>query len=302
MAGGSTNSSQIEQLYADIVADLVPYYMDAVLLPNQQIIMNSYTIAGQSGDTLRIPLTNSYATATAVSEGTSIYSNGANAALVPTAANITVSKYGIATDVTEESLEDGGLDLVRNAVLTRMAGGLALAVDSAGFATAKAGFTTHGDTGEGGTNADFKVNFVMSPEALAYAAKREPTVKMWFNPDSDAHEMRGTVRAGFTTLRAGFGQKITSRAGVGSAAANIIAIAKGVANLRTENAPTMVGGQYVAVIDPAFEYAIQEQIALAGASTIGSLSDVGNRALLQGLIGQAAGVVFFRSNNLPNAA
>lgn len=300
MAG--TTSSSIEQLYADIVADLVPYYMDAVLLPNQQIIMNSYTISGQSGDTLRIPLTNTYTTATSVSEGASIIGTGAQSNLVPTAANITVAKYGVATDVTEESLEDGGLDLVRNAVLTRMAGGLALAVDSAGFATAKAGFTTHTDTGEGGSNSDFTVNFVMSPEALAYAAKREPVVKMWFNPDTDAHEMRGTVRAGFATLRAGFGQKITTRNGVGSASANIVAIAKGVANLRTLNAPTMVGGQYVAVIDPAFEYAIQEQIALAGASTIGSLSDVGNRALLQGLIGQAAGVVFFRSNNLPNAA
>jgi hypothetical protein len=64
----------------------------------------------------------------------------------------------------------------------------------------------------------------------------------------------------------------------------------------------MVGGQYVSIIDPAFEYGIQEQLALAGGvSGIGALSDVGNRALLQGLIGQAAGVVFFRSNNLPTA-
>ena len=42
MAG--TTSTSIEQLYADIVADLVPYFMDAVLLPNQQIILNSYSI------------------------------------------------------------------------------------------------------------------------------------------------------------------------------------------------------------------------------------------------------------------
>jgi hypothetical protein len=301
MAG--TTSSSIEQLYADIVADLVPYYMDAVLLPNQQIILNSYTIAGQSGDTLRIPLTNTYTTATSVAEGASIIGTGAQSNLVPTAANITVAKYGVATDVTEESLEDGGLDMVRNAVLTRMAGGLALAVDAAGFATAKAGFTTFTDTGEGGSNAAFTTNFVMSPEALAYAAKREPVVKMWFNPDTDAHEMRGTVRAGFATLRAGFGQKITTRNGVGNATANIVAIAKGVANLRTLNAPTTVGGQYVSIIDPAFEFAIQNQLALAGGvAGIGNLSDVGNRALLQGLIGQAAGVVFFRSNNLPNAA
>jgi hypothetical protein len=301
MAG--TTSSAIEQLYADIVADLVPYYMDAVLLPNQQIILNSYTIAGQSGDTLRIPLTNLYSDAKAVTEGDSIIGvSGAQSNLVPTAANITVSKYGIATDVTEEALEDGGLDMVRNAVLTRMAGGLALAVDKAGFAVANSSFTTHTNTGLALTGAGSRVNFVMSPEALAYAAKREPVVKMWFNPDTDAHEMRGTVRAGFAALRAGFGQRIVSNATVGAATqANIVAIAKGVANLRTQNAPTMAGGQYVAVIDPAFEYGIQEQIALAGASTIGSLSDVGNRALLQGIIGQAAGVVFFRNNHLPTA-
>jgi len=299
MAG--TSSSSIEQLYADIVADLVPYYMDAVLLPNQQIITNSYTISGQSGDTLRIPLTNSWSKATSVAEGASIIGTGHQSNLVPTAANITVSKFGVATDVTEEALEDGGMDMVRNAVLTRFAGSLALAVDSQGFGVANTAFTTHTDTGEGGTNSDFVVNFVMSPEALAYAAKREPTVKMWFNPNSDAHEMRGTVRAGFAALRAGFGQRVTSAKGVGTAVANITAIAKGVANLRTQNAPTMAGGQYVAVIDPAFEYAIQQQIALAGGDTIGSLSDVGNRALLQGLIGQAAGAVFFRSNNLPDA-
>ena len=303
MAGtNSTQSNSIENLYSDIVADLVPYYMDAVLLPNQQIILNSYQISGQSGDTLRIPLTNEYAVATAVTEGTSIIANGAQSNLVPTAANITVSKYGVATDVTEEALEDGGLDLVRNAVLTRFAGGLAQAIDTAGFGVAKSGFSTFTDTGEGGANAAFDTNFVMSPEALAYAAKREPSVKMWYNPNTDAHEMRGTVRAGFATLRAGFGQKITSRKGVGNAVANVVAVAKGVANLRSENAPTMPGGQYVSVISPAYEFAINEQIALAGGSTIGSLSDVGNRALLQGLVGQAAGVVFFRSNNLPDAS
>ena len=301
MAG--TTSSSIEQLYSDIVADLVPYYMDAVLLPNQQIILNSYQISGESGDTLRIPLTNSYADAVAVTEGASIVGTASSQSnLVPTAANITVSKYGIATDVSEEALEDGGLDMVRNAVLTRLSGGLAQAIDTAGFGVAKSGFSTHTDTGEGGANSDFDMNFVMSPEALAYASKREPVVKMWFNPDKDAHEMRGTVRAGFATLRAGFGQKITSRSGIGNATANVVAVAKGVANLRSQNAPTLAGGQYVSVISPAYEFAINEQIALAGGSTIGSLSDVGNRALLQGLVGQAAGVVFFRSNNLPDAS
>jgi hypothetical protein len=298
-----TTSSAIEQMYSDIVADLVPYYMDAVLLPNQQIILNSHVISGQSGNTLRIPLVNEYRDAVTVTEGESIVGTASSQSnLVPLSANITVAKRGIATNVTTEALEDGMVDSVRTAVLTRLSSGLALATDAAGFATAKAGFTTHTDTGEGGSNADFDVNFVMSPEALAFAAKREPSVNVWFNNDRDQHEFRGSVRNGFVTLRAGFGQKITSRKGVGNASANIIAVAKGVANLRTQNAPTLAGGQYVSVISPAFEYAIQEQIALAGGSTISSLSDVGNRALLQGLIGQAAGVMFWRSNSLPNAA
>jgi len=33
MAAGTTSTS-VQQLYTDILADLVPYYMDAVLLPN----------------------------------------------------------------------------------------------------------------------------------------------------------------------------------------------------------------------------------------------------------------------------
>ena len=301
MAG--TSSSSIQQLYSDINADLIPYFMDAVLLPNQQLILNSYVISGQSGDTLRIPLTNTYSDAVTVTEGASIVGTAdSQSNLVPLAANITVGKRGIATDVSEEALEDGGIDVVRNAVLTRLSGGLAQATDVAGFGVAKAGFATHTDTGEGGSNAAFDTNFVFSPDAMAYAAKREPVVKMWYNPDTDVHEMRGTVRNGFATLRAGFGQKITSRKGVGNAAANLVAIAKGVSNLRTQNAPTMDGGFYAGVISPAFEFAINEQIALAGGSTIGSLSDVGNRALLQGLIGQAAGCLFFRSNNLPDAS
>lgn len=299
MAG--TTSSSIQQLYSDINADLIPYFMDAVLLPNPQIILNSYVLSGQSGNTLRIPLTNTYDNAAAVSEGLSI-SDAATSNFVPTAANITVGKRGVATDVSEEALEDGGLDVVRNAVLTRLSGGLAQATDIVGFGVAKAGFTTHTDTGEQGSNAAFDVNFVMSPDAMAYAAKREPSVRMWYNPDTDVHEMRGTVRNGFAVLRGGFGQKITSRQGVGNATANIIAVAKGVSNLRTQNAPTLDNGMYVSVISPAYEFAINEQIALAGGSTIGSLSDVGNRALLQGLVGQAAGALFFRSNNLPDAS
>lgn len=298
MAG--TTSSSVQQLYADIVADLVPYYMDAVLLPNQQIIRNSLVVAGSSGSQVRFPLTNTYTNAADVSEGGSI-KDQAQSNLVPTAANVTFSKRGVATDVSEESLEDAGLDLVRNAVIARLSGGLAQATDIAGLAVANAA-TTNGDTGEGSANATtHSTNFIMSPEAMAYAAKREPVVKMWYNPDTDVHEMRGTVRNGFANLRTEFIQRITANKTIGSATANVVAIAKGVANLRSQNAPTGLDGTYVGIISPAFEFAINDQIALAGGTTIGSLSDLGNNALRDASLALVAGTRLFRSNNVPNA-
>jgi hypothetical protein len=141
----------------------------------------------------------------------------------------------------------------------------------------------------------------MSPEAMAYAAKREPVVKMWYNPDTDVHEMRGTVRNGFANLRPEFIQRITANKTIGSATANVVAIAKGVANLRSQNAPTGLDGTYVGIISPAFEFAINDQIALAGGTTIGSLSDLGNNALRDASLALVAGTRLFRSNNVPNA-
>jgi len=298
MAAGTTSSS-VQQLYADIIADLVPYYMDAVLLPNQQIIRNSLQVSGNSGDQVRFPLTNSYTDAATVTEGASIKA-AAQSNFVPTAANVTFSKRGVATDVSEESLEDGGLDLVRNAVLTRLSGGLAQATDVAGLGVCKTGFT--GDDGANVSNATHNFNFIISPEALAFASKREPVVKMWYNPDSDVHEMRGTVRNGFTVLRSTFGRRISCNKTIGSGDANVVAIAKSVANLRAANAPTGLDGTYIGLIDPSFEYAINNQIALAGGTTIASLSDLGNNALRDATIALIAGTTLFRSNNLPNSA
>lgn len=297
----ATTSSGINDLYTAVVADLVPFYMDAVLLPNQQIILNSVSIAGQSGDTVRFPLTNAYVNAGTVTPGQSIIANGGQSDFATDEATVTISKRGVGTDVQEEALEDAGLALVQQAVLTRLAGGLAQATDIAGLLEAATGATV-ADQGAGSNASTHAVNLVMSPEAMAFATKREPTVKMWFNPDTEVHEMRGTVRNGFKTLRGGFIAPVTSNKTIGSGDANIIAVAKAVASLRANNAPTMANGQYVSIIDPAFEYEINEQIALAGGAAIGSLSDVGNNALLQGLIGQAAGVMFFRSNNLPDAS
>ena len=44
MAG--TTSTSVQDLYADVVADLQAYYDDAVLLPNQAFILNSFDKRG----------------------------------------------------------------------------------------------------------------------------------------------------------------------------------------------------------------------------------------------------------------
>jgi hypothetical protein len=300
MAG--TSSTSVQQLYADVVADLQAYYDDAVLLPNQAFIMNSYDISGSAGNTIRIPLTNTYSNGVAVTEGGSIIgTTDAQSNLVPTAANITMSKFGIATDVSEESLEDGGVGVVRQAVLTRLSRGLAQAVDINGFATLKAGITQ--ETGDSaGANVKFTEHFVMSPECLASGSKREPSVAVWYNPNKDVHEFRGTVRHGFAVMRPEFGCKITDRTeSFATPTANLDNYLQAVSTLRGNNAPELADGSYIGFVSPKEEFAIAKQLASVGDASIGSLSDIGNRALLNGLIGQAAGITFFRSNNLPDA-
>jgi hypothetical protein len=298
----ATTSTNVEQLYADIVQDLVPYYMDAVLLPNQQIILNSLNVSGSTGNQVRFPLMNTYDNAVTISEGASIINTaGAESNLIPTAANVTFAKRGLGVDVTEESLEDGGFDMVRNGVLSRLSGGIAQATDIAGLAVCKTSFTNN--DGVTGANADFTQSFVMSPEALAYAAKREPVVKVWYNPNKDVHEFRATVRNGFTALRGNFGRTIKSAVlGGTQAQANIEAIATSVANLRSVNAPVGADGMYIGIIDPGLELAINKQIAGVGGTTISSLSDLGNNALRNAALAMVAGATLYRSNNLPNAS
>jgi len=295
----STSSQTIEQLYADIIADLVPFYEDAVLLPNQQIIKNSLIVSGSSGSQVRFPLTNQSTSGATITEGASIEAT-ANYQLSPTSANITFDKRGVASDVNEEALEDGGFDLVRNATLSQLSTGIATATDVAGLGVAKAAYTN--DDGAGVSNATHACNFVISPEAMAYAAKREPVVKMWFNPDRDRHEFRATVRNGFVSLRSNFGRRISCNKTIGSGDANVEALAKSVANLRSANAPVGLDGMYVGLIDPAFEFAINQQLAQVGGSTISSLSDLGNNALRDATIAMIAGVTLYRSNNLPTTA
>ena len=272
--------------------------MDAVLLPNRQLIANQLDVAGVSGDQVRFPITNSYTVAANVDEGASIEA-AAQSNLTPVHANVSFQKRGVGVNVTEESLEDGGFSMVQQATLTRLAGGLAEATDVAGFAEASSGFTNAvlGETVATGQTD----SIVMSPEGLAYVSKREPSISTWYNPNKDLHEFRGTVRNGFGTLRADFGQRIVVDATIGSAnsaVTNVKQIAQSTALLRAANAPTGADGSYVAVISPAYEFAINEALASVGASTIGSLSDLGNNALRNALVNMLAGATIYRSNNL----
>jgi len=297
-----TTKVTVQELYSDIIADLQPFYDDAVLLPNPQLIQTQFNISGTSGNQINVPLTNGPATdAGTVGEGNSILAGGTSD-FDPTSADIVMVKRGVGTNVTEEALEDGGLAVVRQAVLTRLSQGLAAATDDAGFAAMKSGFAAT-DYGVAGANSAFTTNFVFSPEAMAYGAKREPSVTMFYDNDLDLHQFRGTVRNGFVALRDGFGARVTSEKVIGAqTAANLTNIAKAVAALRSNNAPTMLSGMYAAIIDSSLEYSIASQLNSVTQAAIGDLSVVGNRAILTGLIGQAAGCEFYRSNSLPDAS
>ncbi len=308
----TTTATTVAQLYTDLVADLVPYFMNATLLPNSALIRNSINMVGETGGTVRFPVTNSYTNATTVAEGTSILTNGGDSILEPTAVSIALTKSGVGSNVTLESLSDGGYDLVYRSTLARIAGGLAQSSDLKGMLVAANGFDpdtagNNADVGTASTAATSTVNLIFSPEALGYAVKDDgPMIETWYDVDSQIHQFRGSIRDGYGTINPKMGVRMTAENTVGTAfgsmGADIKSVAKGVSLLRVQNSPTLDNGNYVAVIDPAMEYALNEQIALAGGATgIGSLSDIGNKAFYDGLIGQAVGAALFRSNNLPAA-
>ena len=308
----TTTATTVQQLYTELVADLVPYFMNATLLPNSALIRNSINMVGETGGTVRFPVTNAYTNATNVPEGTSILTQGGDSILEPTAVLCALTKSGVGSDVTLESLSDGGYDLVYRSTLARIGGGLAQSSDLKGMLVAANGFdpdTTgnNADVGTASTAATSSVNLIFSPEALGYAVKDDgPLIETWYNVDTQTHEFRGSIRDGFATINPKMGVRMTALNTVGTAfgamGADIKSVAKGVSLLRVQNSPTLDNGNYVAVIDPAMEYALNEQIALAGGATgIGSLSDIGNKAFYDGLIGQAVGAALFRSNNLPAA-
>ena len=309
----ATTSNQINELYADVVADLVPYYDDAVLLPNPSLIVNSYNLSGAIGNQMKVPLTNSWPDGNVgIAENNDLINSGFD--FNPTSATIQVSKKSAGSTISEEALEDGGMDTVRNALVTRLSRSIAQATDVEGMRVMLSGGTAaltdtanlnvsndgnaHGEI----TTADLAV--VFSNEAMGYAIKRDPSVKMFNDIQNDNHDFVATLRNGFAQVRSNFIRAVATQSGVGSSTASLAQFSKSVANLRAENAPADIGGFYYAVVTPAQELALASELNGVGGIATGSIAsisqDLANQALLEGLIGQAVGLRFVRSNNLPS--
>lgn len=311
----STNSTAINDLYADVVADLIPFYDNMVLLPNQALILNSYNIAGTAGDTVRIPTHDAYTAGATVSEGAAIITGASESDFATSSASITVVKRGAGSFVTEESLEDGGMATVRTAITTQLSRAIAQATDIAGFrvalTNAEAALTDISDTNvtlvgpAAGALTGADIAVVMSPEAMGYAMKREPSLKMFNDVDRDRHDMVATVRNGFVQVRDNFINGVVSSnvaaEGTADIRCSLDSVSLAVTNLRTANAPTDASGFYIACVTPAQEYHLASELNGVSVSSgaIGDLSVLGNGALVDGLIGQAVGCRFYRSNNLP---
>ena len=319
----ATTTSSVAELYSNVVADLIPFFDNAVLLPNPAVLIHNYNLEGAIGNTMQIPLSNYYpAGNSSVGDNTDLINSGFD--FDPGSASLTVTKKGAGSTVSEEALEDGGMATVSNAIVTRLSGAIAKTTDTEGFRIAVAGnATVQTDMANVNTPNDGYANtalttaslaIVMSAEGLAYASKREPTVKMFNDVQNDNHQMVATVRNGFAQLRTdpvvaagqqNFIRHIATSDQIGAAAgisASLDQFSTSVANLRNDNAPT-TGGLYWAFVTPEQELALAKELNGVGgisSGSIGSISqDLANDALLQGLISQAVGLQFVRSNNLP---
>lgn len=318
----ATNSSGIQALYAAVVQDLVAYYDNAVLLPNPALITNSFNIAGSAGDSVKVPLTDAWATgASSIAEQANVV-DASDQSFSSTGVTLTAVKRGAGTQVSEESLEDGQQAVVQQAVLTRLSRSIAQATDVAGFKVMLNNTETAPTDGNvlvgtganielvnqatinGGATGNIDVNIVFSPEAMAYMSKREPMVKMQEDVEFDRYIMTGTLRNAFGQLRPGFIKGVASLADTPFVSANncnLANFAEAVAKLRTANAPTDEAGFYYAAITPGVELAISNElngVGGTGTSSIGSLSDIGNRVLLESIVSEAIGIRWVRSNNL----
>ena len=321
----ATTTSGIAELYSDVVADLISFYDNMVLLPNSQLVVNQYNLQGAVGNTVKIPMTNAWpAGNSSVADNADLINAGFD--LNPTAVSLTVGKRGAGTLVSEESLEDGGFETVRNAVVTRLSRSIAQATDVAGFVELATGTATApADTDDidltkivaGGNisaHANVDCSFVMSPEAMAYAVKREPVVKMFEDIQNDNHQMVATVRNGFK--RTPNGGTAGDQMAIALLGSDLIAettaalklglddVSQAVARLRSINAPTDDSGFYASVVSAAAEFHLAQELNGVGGIASGSIGSVAqglaNQALLEGLIGQAVGCRFYRSNNIPS--
>ena len=305
----ANSSTSVADLYTEIIEDIRIFFADAVLITNPQFLGGSFNIAGSSGDTVRIPISNGYDNAVSVSEGASIRSAGTQNDFDPTNLTISLVKYGAYSDVNEEAFEDGGLAVVRQNVVDRIAGGLAQAVDVAGFEAlrdAGGNSTVNQDATDLGSGAANVTNLVMGGMSLYHASKREPSVRAWYDNDFDRHQFVGSTRQGFKVVYNGtntgnnYGvRKLDDVRAIGSGTLTLNDFAKSVANLRENNHPAMASGFYPAFVAASTELNVASQLNSVTSGTIGDLSAIGNRALLTGLIGQAAGIEWYRSNNLP---
>tara|TARA_R110001632_G_scaffold13038_1_gene44827 strand:- start:698 stop:1678 length:981 start_codon:yes stop_codon:yes gene_type:complete len=316
-------TSGISELYSAVVSDLVPFFDNAVMLPNPAVLVHNYNLEGSIGNQMQIPLSN-YWPAGNASVGDNVDLINAGFDFNPSKVDLTVSKRGAGSTVSEESLEDGGLATVSNAVVTRLSGAIAKATDTAGFNMAASGteaaltdmaninVPNDGYANTALTGASLAI--VMSAEGMAYASKREPTVKMFNDVQNDNHQIVATVRNGFKQLRTdpvvaagqqNFIRTIATSNVIGAAdniSATLEQFSTSVAHLRGDNAPT-TGGYYWAFITPEQELALAKALNGVGGTANGSIGsiaqDLANDALLQGLISQAVGLQFVRSNNLP---
>lgn len=313
----STNTGGIAGLYANVVADLQAYYDNAVLLPNSMLIPNSINISGGAGDTVQFPLQTAFAVGTSgLTEMQDIVTDAAND-FAATGLNISAVKRGSGTYVTEESLEDGQFDQVRNAVVSQLSSAAANATDIAGFRSIVNGtevVPTDADVLDGsGLKAKLvnplvgdaagaiDLNVVFSPQAMGYMEKRAIVAKMEEDVQFDRHIVTGTVRNGFGKLRNDFTKCVGSITGSLAVTdnASLSDFAQAVALLRAGNAPADASGFYYAAITPQVEYILSSFInGVNGATSVGSLSDIGNRALVDAVISEAIGIRWLRTNNL----
>lgn len=310
-----TTASLFNVLFEEVSADLIPYYDNSVLLPSPTLIVNSYNLEGAVGNKMRIPVTNAWGlSASGIAEGSDIsLTPGTNPDFAPTAVDLDVNKRGAFSYVNMEALEDGGVETVRNSVVTRLSRMLAQSTDEAGFRvmlnnteTAPANASDLDGTGStvelvNTVTVNQDICPVFSPEAMGYAVKRSAELKSFEDVSFDRMEMVATLRNGFAQIDKTFVKAVAGNTTVGATLhkATLGDFGKAVAKLRDVNAPTDSSGFYYAAISAAIELQLIDQLThIANGGTVGSLSALGDRVLIDSLVGQASGIRFLRSNNI----